>query len=96
MANSFRVVHFMPGRLRLRLDALHNAPELARRVEEEFGRVPGVKKVEAKSLTGSVLLEYESSALGNRQTQEALRLAVSRLFSDAEVRALEGYLARLA
>jgi len=53
-----RVVHAIPGRIRLKLRQIRGNAELAWEVEEQLSRIPGVANVEANAVTGSVLVVF--------------------------------------
>lgn len=91
-----RIVHYLPGRLRLRLDRLRGNPEQARRFEAELAAVPGVRRVQAKPASGSLLLEYRPAALRSADARAELAAALHRLFPAAEAERLEAALERLA
>jgi hypothetical protein len=57
--NGVRVVHRSPGRLRVRIAALREDPDLVGRVREQFTTFPGVTRVETTPETGSLLVSYE-------------------------------------
>jgi hypothetical protein len=59
---SVRVVHAIPGRVRLKVDGVKGNPDLAAALEERLLGVRGVQRVEVNARTGSVLLVYESAA----------------------------------
>jgi hypothetical protein len=59
-ANDVRVVHFLPGRARLKIEALRRNEELAEQIEAMLGEVPGVIDVTASPLTGSVLVHWHT------------------------------------
>ena len=50
------IVHTMPGRVRLKVDKVRGNPAFAQKAQKKLDRVPGIKRVEAKPLTGSVLI----------------------------------------
>jgi copper chaperone CopZ len=54
-----RVVHAIPGRVRLKIGEVRDNPALAWDVEEQLSRIPGVKRVEANPVTGSVLVLFD-------------------------------------
>jgi hypothetical protein len=55
--------HHVPGRLRLRDDAVkHNATELEA-ICAKFEAAPGVRSVTPNRLTGSVIIHYDTSVL---------------------------------
>jgi ATP-binding cassette subfamily B protein len=51
----------VPGRIRWEVPALLNCPVLAQSIVRAFQTYPGVTSVEANSITGRVLLHYQSS-----------------------------------
>ena len=58
-----RVAHAMPGRVRLKVDKVKGNPAFAQKAQDKLGQMPGIKKVEAHPLTGSVLVYYDAAAL---------------------------------
>lgn len=54
-----RIVHAIPGRIRLKIRQIQDHPQLAWEVEEQLSRIPGVSDVEANPVTGSVLVLFE-------------------------------------
>ena len=75
-----RIVHIMRGRMRLRIDAVKGKPRLAEQVRVQLMGVPGIRRVEVNSRTGSILLIYEPLALGSADFLDELSLALGRLF----------------
>jgi hypothetical protein len=54
-----RIVHFIPGRLRVRIGNLKDNPTLAHRMQEMLADVDGVEVAKANPLTGSLLIQYD-------------------------------------
>ena len=54
------VVHAIPGRARVRIDVLKGDPAVATRLRERLASLPGMRRVEANPVTGTVLLVYEA------------------------------------
>jgi hypothetical protein len=52
-------VHHVPGRVRLYLPWLKGNLAGAKEVQERVSKMPGVLRVEARELTGSVLMYYD-------------------------------------
>ena len=75
-----RIVHLLPGRLRLRLDALKGRPELAKRLREHLASVSGIHDLQVNPRTGSVLLLYRPHALRSADFLDALSHALGKLF----------------
>ena len=57
------VVHAMPGRVRLKVARVKGNPALARQAQEKLAKVPGIRQVEAKAGTGSLLIHYDLEEL---------------------------------
>src|SRR5271166_2751206 len=86
--HKIKVSHQTPGRLRLKIPSVKGDPEAMARIAESFARGPGVQKVTANPLTGSVVVKYApdhrrdvqahlSAALG--QVQEPPMTMIDRL-----------------
>ncbi len=56
------VKHFSDGRIRIRHKALHK-PDIAETCRREIGQMAGVQSVEVNTVSGSVLILYDSAAL---------------------------------
>jgi hypothetical protein len=54
-----RVVHAIPGRVRLKIISLRDNPELAREIRARLAGLQGIRRVEANPLTGSLLVLYD-------------------------------------
>jgi hypothetical protein len=53
------VVHRLPGRLRLRADALCHQIAMLRRIEQDLAVLPGVVRTLSNETTGSLLIEFD-------------------------------------
>jgi Heavy metal associated domain 2 len=62
MLKVMRYVHHIPGRIRLRAEALKGNSTCATSIAAWLGSVSGVEQVEVNSLTGSVLIYYRPEA----------------------------------
>jgi hypothetical protein len=82
------VVHAMPGRVRLKVDKVKGDPAFAQKAQDKLGRMPGIKRVEAQPLTGSVLVHYDAAALLADGALAALTDGFSELFPEIEAGAL--------
>jgi Heavy metal associated domain 2 len=54
-----KVVHAMPGRVRIKISRLKGKVVAAREIQDRLSEVRGVQRVEANSVTGSVLVLYD-------------------------------------
>jgi hypothetical protein len=76
-----RVVHALPGRIRVKLDALRGDKLTAQAVRDVVGDLVDVAYVEVSEKTGSVLVEYEDGTTTSRRLAE-LAAAVAPLAPD--------------
>jgi hypothetical protein len=83
-----RVVHAMPGRVRLKVDKVKGDPAFAHQAQAKLAQMPGIKKVEAHPLTGSVLVHYDAAALLADGALAALTDGFSELFPEIGAGAL--------
>jgi hypothetical protein len=73
--NHARVVHRSPGRLRVRVAALRDEPELGRRIAAHLGALPGVSDIRVTESTGSVLVLHEAEQFDEERLARAAREA---------------------
>lgn len=83
-----KVVHALPGRVRLKVARVKGNPALARRAQEKLAKVPGIKQVEAKPGTGSLLIHYDTEHLFSMASLEILSATLGELFPEIEVATL--------
>jgi hypothetical protein len=79
-AQLFRVVHILPGRLRLRFRSLKGRPAVAATLESHLGDVEGISRVEVNPLTGSLLLQFDPRRLRSPELLHALSAALGKAF----------------
>jgi hypothetical protein len=91
-----KVVHALPGRVRLKVAKVKGNPVLARQVEEKLAQVPGIRQVEVKPVTGSLLVHYDTDHLFSLASMEILSVTLGELFPEIEVASLAAGLASLA
>jgi hypothetical protein len=83
-----KVAHALPGRVRLKVAKVKGNPALARRAEEKLAKVPGIRQVEAKSDTGSLLIHYDMEDLFSTASLEILSETLAELFPEIEIATL--------
>jgi hypothetical protein len=83
-----KVAHALPGRVRLKVAKVKGNPALARRAAEKLAQVPGIKQVEAKADTGSLLIHYELADLFSEEALDTLSVTLEELFPEIEVATL--------
>ncbi len=91
-----KIVHALPGRVRLRVATVKGNPALARRVQKKLAAVPGIRQVEAKPGTGSLLIHYDTGELLSTASLDILTETLGELFPEIEVLNLATGLASLA
>lgn len=77
-ANDVRLVHFLPGRVRLKIAALKGNPVRARQLSDAFTGVPGVSHIECNTLTGSALIQYDPRRIVQSDAASALAAILRR------------------
>ena len=79
--DGLKVVHAIPGRIRVKISLLKDDEDLARAIPGWFVGVPGVEGVEASALTGSVLVVYDPGQL----TPQTLAQMLPALFPGVDL-----------
>lgn len=67
------VAHESPGRVRLRLPWLRQAPERAEPLADALSAIDGIDEVQIRPYTGSVLCTFDPHALGPAKIVDAVR-----------------------
>ena len=68
-----QLVHALPGRLRLRVSWLHDAPREAPALAEQVAAHPGVIEARARPFTSSLLIRYDRARADEAGLIEAVR-----------------------
>lgn len=68
-----RIIHYLPGRVRLELPQLLNNPALTEMLPRWLGMDPGISEVTANPLSGRILIRYIPEKLGLKTIIEMLR-----------------------
>jgi hypothetical protein len=87
-----KVVHAIPGRVRVKMARLKENPALVREVQERLSAVQGIQRVEANPITGSVLILYDPAAFESLPSLLSLAACLSPLFPDLDFGELEDWL----
>ena len=88
-----KVVHAIPGRVRVKIARIKENPTLAREVQERLAAVRGIQRAEVNPITGSVLVLYDRTALESPDSLLSLVEWFGPLIPDLEFSDLEGWLA---
>jgi hypothetical protein len=88
-AEGIKVVHALPGRIRLKVAQVRENPALANQIQQRLTGVQGIQKVEVNPLTGSVLVLYDATATASPDSLRALAEPLAALFPGFELKDLE-------
>src|SRR5215831_6831544 len=101
LTQAIQIVHFLPGRVRVKLPRLKGNAFLAGEIEHTLTALQGICHVETSTMTGSVLVLYEPHLLASldleavgRLTELAHTLGLS--FEDVDMDALQHWLHTVA
>lgn len=74
--NKVKVIHSIPGRLRLLIPSLDKAPEQIKKYENYITSIiklkDGIKNIEYSYLTSKILIEYDKTILNEKEIVEWL------------------------
>ena len=73
-----RVMHSLPGRLRLEAKGLKYLQEESAEIASELARIPGVRRARVTPCTGGVLLEYDRAVLDALEAADQADLVLAR------------------
>ncbi|MFO0867731.1 MAG: heavy metal translocating P-type ATPase [Pirellulales bacterium] len=79
LISDWRIKHELPGRLRVKNQALHRRTEICQAVERELMSVLGVDNYKTNPLTSSVLINYNERQISRDQILEILSSALARI-----------------
>ena len=57
---NLQIAHQVPGRVRMKIKAGKDNPELLKQISEVFGAIPGIEEVIVNPTTGSIVLHYDA------------------------------------
>jgi hypothetical protein len=57
---NLKIEHQVPGRVRMKIPAGKDNPELLKQISDAFGVIPGIEEVTINPTTGSVVLYYDT------------------------------------
>src|SRR5262249_32442664 len=81
-----RVVHAIPGRIRLKVAQVRENPALASEIQTRLAASRGIRQVEVNPLTGSVLVLYEAQNTASPDALGALAEPLTALFPGFELK----------
>jgi hypothetical protein len=83
-SEGIRIVHALPGRVRLEAPPVKGNPALAQQVQDKLCGVSGVREVRANPLTGSILLLLDMMKMLEPEAPAPLAEALGELFPEIE------------
>lgn len=89
------LAHYACGRLRLRVARTRTDAQFAARLQDRLAAVPGVRNLELRPLTGSVLIEFAADTLAQAPTRTMVLDALTALFPGIDGQLLDRLLAEL-
>lgn len=96
MLNSadIRISHFLPGRVRLRVGTIKGNPGLAEQMRAAFCSVPGLTGLSYNTITGSVLINYDTRRIvaedGGQRLRSVMREHLPDLDAEVVIQWLDG------
>jgi hypothetical protein len=89
-----RIVHAIPGRVRLKVAGLKANPSLGTAIQTRLGSVPGIQMVETQPLTGSVLVLFDPQTVTAPASLLTLSETLTDLFPELDQTRLAEFLNR--
>jgi hypothetical protein len=88
-----KIVHAMPGRVRVKISRVKEDSALAQAVQERLAAVQGIQRVEVNPITGSVLVLYDATALEPFDALVSLAEWFTPLFPECDLREFDAWFA---
>lgn len=92
--DDFRIVHFIPGRLRARMEKLKKDQKFRETVHEQISNLGGINTVEINQETGSILITYDKELIKQPEHMKQLKTAIKDLFPSVDIDLLEMWLTK--
>lgn len=78
------ISHFLPGRVRLRVNTIKGNRGLAEQMRVAFSSVPGLTSLTYSTTTGSVLIAYDSHRIVEEDGGQRLRAVMREFLPDLD------------
>jgi Heavy metal associated domain 2 len=89
-----KLVHSIPGRVRVKIAQLRDNPEFAREIYQGLSGVRGIRRIKANPLTGSLLVLYDPEEMTALESLFALSEVVTPLFPGLDMAQIEEWLSQ--
>jgi hypothetical protein len=86
-----KVVHAMPGRIRVKISRLKDNPAFGREIQQRLSDVQGIQRVEVNLVTGSVLVLYDVAAMDSFDSLISLAGSFAPLFPELNMGELQAW-----
>lgn len=83
VVSDWQIIHEIPGRIRLKHEALHRRAEVCQAVERELMSVLGIDNYKTNAMTSTVLVNYNERQITRDQIIEILDSVLARSRSDS-------------
>jgi Heavy metal associated domain 2 len=87
-----KVVHAMPGRVRIKISRLKGDPAFGREIQERLSDARGIQRVEVNSVTGSVLVLYHAEEMDSFEALISLAGSFAPLLPELNMGELQAWL----
>ncbi|MDD3581731.1 MAG: hypothetical protein PHW74_12005 [Desulfobacca sp.] len=87
-----RLIHAIPGRVRLKIARLKHNQDLARVIHHRFATLPGVRRVEVNTRTGSLLVLFDPQEIISLESLQTLSEILPEVAPDLDVNQLADWL----
>ena len=87
-----KILSFLPGRVKLRIEAVQGEEDLAKKATAQIGANAAIKKIMVDPGKGDVLINYDRKLIKEPETIDALSETLSELFPEMDVAALRAKL----
>jgi hypothetical protein len=88
-----KIVHTIPGRVRLKIPQLKNNPDLAGDIRQRVSGIRGIRRIEAYPLTGGLVVLYDLGQLPSLESLLALSETFTGLSSEIDLGQIEMWMA---
>jgi hypothetical protein len=86
-----KVVHTMPGRIRVKISRLKDNPALGREIQERLSGVQGIQEVMVNPVTASVLVLYDATEMDSFDSLISLAGTFAPLFPELNMSELQAW-----
>lgn len=77
-----KIISYLPGRVKLRIEQLVDQPTLAKRASRELSDAVAIKKIDVDTAKGNVLIKYDRKRIREPDSIDQLSHILADLFPD--------------